>query len=415
MRQRIKRVMPKILDSPIQSFFLILSPSTLIKQAIIRMAEAQTSCIIVVEDQEMIGIVTERDVVKITTNNLLDSNSTLGEMMTKNVITRKVSETKDIFALSRFLRRNKIRHLPVLGENNQIEGVVTPQSIRNVLKPEYLLRYIRVKEVITKKVIHGLIDDSILIISQKMASQNVSCVVIINPQNFFPIGIITERDIVQFYSLGLDFAQVSAQTVMSTPLFTVQPQNSLWNVHKLMEQVKIRRLVVTQATGKLMGIVTQTQLLKMLDPTEMYQVMQQMQEIIDRQTNQLQQLNQELQIKNTELAHLSTVDELTQIVNRRQLNKFLDYEWQRLLNLRKPLSVIMCDVDNFKAYNDVYGHLAGDQCLIKIAQTLRAVTRQSSDLVARYGGEEFTIVLPNTCLNGAERVAKTNLLKMEFS
>jgi len=127
----------------------------------------------------------------------------------------------------------------------------------------------------------------------------------------------------------------------------------------------------------------------------------------------LQQLNQELQIKNTELAHLSTVDELTQIVNRRQLNKFLDYEWQRLLNLRKPLSVIMCDVDNFKAYNDVYGHLAGDQCLIKIAQTLRAVTRQSSDLVARYGGEEFTIVLPNTCLNGAERVAKTILSQIQ--
>lgn len=141
--------------------------------------------------------------------------------------------------------------------------------------------------------------------------------------------------------------------------------------------------------------------------------MQQMQDIIDRQTSELNLLNQELRLANQELSRLSTLDELTQIVNRRQLINFLNREWEHLSALKKPLSAIMCDVDNFKAYNDTYGHLAGDECLIKIAQVLRNCTRQNADLVARYGGEEFAIILPNTDIKGAERVAQKIMAEVQ--
>ena len=248
---------------------------------------------------------------------------------------------------------------------------------------------------------------------KKMMIHRVSCVVIVDSSTLFPLGIMTERDIVRFQNLGLDFSQVCAQSVMSKPLSTVQPQESLWLVHQKMQKLRVRRLVVTKPTGELAGIITQTQMLKTLDPSEMYQVMQQMQEIIDRQTSELHKLNQQLEIKNTELAYLSIVDELTQIVNRRKLNEFLDLEWERLGNQGKPLSVIMCDVDHFKAYNDTYGHLAGDECLVKIAQTLRAITRRTSDLVARYGGEEFVVVLTDTDNIGAERVARNILTEIQ--
>ncbi len=396
-------------DTPIQTSFLSLPPSISIKKAIEMMAESRASCAIIIENNKLLGIFTERDVVRITTNTNLVGTLTLAELMTKEVITLKISETEDIFALSRLFSRNRIRHLPVIDEQNQVVGVVTPHSIRNLLKPEYLLRYVRVMEVMSQQVIHGLPSDSILVVAQQMAIHRISCVVIVEPKTLSPIGVLTERDVVRFHKLNLDFTQVPAKDVMSTPLSTMYPHDSLWSVHQRMQELNVRRLVITHPTGELAGIVTQTQMLKMLDPTEMYHVMEQMQGIIDQQTNELQQLNDKLQIANVELEHLSSVDELTQIVNRRQLNQFLAHEWERLANLGKPLSLIMCDVDHFKAYNDTYGHLAGDECLIKIANALRQATRQVSDLVARYGGEEFVVVLPSTNGSGAERVAKSIL------
>ncbi len=83
-------------------------------------------------------------------------------------------------------------------------------------------------------------------------------------ESFKPLGIVTERDIVQCQSLGIDFEKVSAQEVMSFPLSTVKPQDSLWAVNQLMEKLRVRRLVVTESNGELAGIVTQTQ---MLQPT----------------------------------------------------------------------------------------------------------------------------------------------------
>jgi diguanylate cyclase (GGDEF)-like protein len=405
--------LPEPPDVPIQSSFLALPPSTPLKQAIAQMVETRASCVLIIENQTLLGIFTERDIVRITAKADLVEYLAISELMTRNVITLQVSETQDIFALSQRLSKNRIRHLPILNEHNQVVGIVTPHSIRNLLKPEYLLRYIRVLDVMSPHVIQGESHDSILTLAQRMAEHRVSCIVIIDSQTAFPVGIVTEYDIVRSHKLGLDIAQVSAQTLMSTPLETMQPQDSLWSVHRRMQELNIRRLVITHPTGKLAGIVTQTQMLKMLDPTEMYHVMQQMQQVIDQQTHELQQLNQTLQALNAELDCLSTIDELTRLMNRRRFNEFLAHEWQRLAHLGKPLSLIMCDVDCFKSYNDTYGHLAGDECLVQIAQALRDVTRQSSDLVARYGGEEFAVVLPNTDSHGAESVAKKILTQIQ--
>ena len=99
------------------------------------------------------------------------------------------------------------------------------------------------------------------------------------------------------------------------------------------------------------------------------------------------------------------MDELTQVMNRRRFNEYFEQQWQRLKVAQKPLSLIICDIDDFKLYNDIYGHVPGDRCLVKVAQALQQSTRQTIDLVARYGGEEFAIILPNCNLKGAKRVA----------
>ncbi len=114
----------------------------------------------------------------------------------------------------------------------------------------------------------------------------------------------------------------------------------------------------------------------------------------------------QLQTANQELERLATIDDLTQVANRRRLDAFLQQEWQRLARSQHSLSLILCDVDYFKCYNDRLGHQAGDRCLQHIAHLLSQAVGRPTDLVARYGGEEFAIVLPETDSAGALHIAQ---------
>jgi diguanylate cyclase (GGDEF)-like protein len=102
----------------------------------------------------------------------------------------------------------------------------------------------------------------------------------------------------------------------------------------------------------------------------------------------------------------ATTDALTQIANRRGFDEFLRLAWQQLQNEQAPLALILCDVDEFKIYNDHYGHVAGDLCLKQIADALQRSVKPDIDCVARYGGEELAVVLPHTPLSGAISVVE---------
>ncbi len=106
------------------------------------------------------------------------------------------------------------------------------------------------------------------------------------------------------------------------------------------------------------------------------------------------------------LQTLSEVDELTQLANRRSFQEHLATEWQRAMRSRSQISLILCDVDYFKLYNDSYGHPQGDECLRQVARAIGQAVRRPDDLAARYGGEEFVILLPNTDSKGAQQVAR---------
>jgi diguanylate cyclase (GGDEF)-like protein len=121
--------------------------------------------------------------------------------------------------------------------------------------------------------------------------------------------------------------------------------------------------------------------------------------LIKSQLNELQQANQNLQL-------LANLDSLTKLSNRRGFDDYIQKEWDRMRRIKAPLSLIMCDVDFFKNYNDRYLHPNGDKCLIKVAMAMRNTVRRSGDLVARYGGEEFAVILPNTDALGAVSVAE---------
>jgi diguanylate cyclase (GGDEF)-like protein len=122
---------------------------------------------------------------------------------------------------------------------------------------------------------------------------------------------------------------------------------------------------------------------------------------------QVQERTIALQQANYELERLATLDSLTQIANRRRFDLYIEQEWQRLAREQQPLSLILCDIDYFKRYNDHYGHLMGDDCLQQVAQQMAAVIKRPADLLARYGGEEFAVILPQTGRWGAVQVAES--------
>jgi diguanylate cyclase (GGDEF)-like protein len=105
------------------------------------------------------------------------------------------------------------------------------------------------------------------------------------------------------------------------------------------------------------------------------------------------------------LGKLARIDGLTEIPNRREFDRMLEIEWLRAIRSGEPLSLLMLDIDNFKAYNDGYGHDAGDECIRQVALTIQASMRRGADFAARYGGEEFVCVLPDTDRDGALALA----------
>ncbi len=100
------------------------------------------------------------------------------------------------------------------------------------------------------------------------------------------------------------------------------------------------------------------------------------------------------------------MDELTQLPNRRHLLAYLDRMWRQMMRQGLPLSLLMCDVDFFKSFNDLYGHHAGDICLYQVARGIANSIHRPTDMASRYGGEEFVVVLPNTDRQGALQVAE---------
>ena len=121
---------------------------------------------------------------------------------------------------------------------------------------------------------------------------------------------------------------------------------------------------------------------------------------------ELEDANRALDRVNGRLEFLATHDELTRVANRRHFNQVLEKTWHVARRQRSPISLILCDIDYFKQYNDTYGHIEGDTCLQRVAGTFSKVLKRPSDLAARYGGEEFAVILPDTDVAGATLVAR---------
>ena len=308
-----------ISSSPIEAVInrspLTVSPEALLREAIELMTrksvdlsnpifqhqKENSSCVLVIEQKKLVGLITERDIVKLTARQMNLEGITVAEVMTRNLITLQESEIKDTLTILSLLRSHRIRHLPVVTTENKLVGLIDHYNIRQALQPFDLLRVKQVADVMTTSVIYISPDASLRDVVNLMNERGISCVVIAKQTRegiCQPAGIVTERDIVKFQSLELDLDELKAETVMSYPLYCINPQDSLWAASQAMEQRRVRHLIVRGNSGELIGIVTQTTLLRAVDPMELHKLIQ----ILKQRVNQLQnQTVQLLEERNVEL------------------------------------------------------------------------------------------------------------------
>ncbi|MBD1829017.1 CBS domain-containing protein [Microcoleus vaginatus GB1-A2] len=314
----------------------VLPPDTPLKVAIAAMTQASASCILIAQGQQLLGIFTERDVVKITASEIPLAGMVISEVMTENPIAISLDKAGNIFRVLSILRSKRIRHLPLTDKRGNLLGAITCESIRQILKPGDLLKMWRAEEIMTTEVIVTSTSTSVLEVAKQMTTQRKSCIVICTDSDNKrqkPVGIITESDIVKFQVSGLDFAGTPAAAAMSFPLMLLQVKATLWQAHQFMLQQGIRRLVVVDEGGYLAGIVTQSTLLHALDPVEMQANVELLQETVAEKIQELKKVNEQLQ---KEALRRTEVEEQLRLLNK-SLEKETKQRTLELINTNSQL------------------------------------------------------------------------------
>ncbi|MBW4668340.1 MAG: PAS domain S-box protein [Cyanomargarita calcarea GSE-NOS-MK-12-04C] len=276
---------------------LTITQDALVKEALALMSQTDSRGIVVLAEANSnsrpIGLFTEQDVVRLAAERVDLGSVSVASVMNKQFVSITETEAEDIFAVVNQIKQHQIRHLTVVGETGDFVGIITPQTIEDMIHPVDLLTKKQVTEVMSSGVISAKSSDSILYVAQLMSLKQVSCVVIVDSQ-LNPVGIITEHDIVQLSHIELDLAHTAAAIVMSTPLLPIRGSDSLWAADQMMQKHRVRRLVVSNNGGELLGIITQAKMLETINPLEMYESLKILQDLVADKTSELKLLNQQV-------------------------------------------------------------------------------------------------------------------------
>ncbi|MBW4510568.1 MAG: CBS domain-containing protein [Scytonematopsis contorta HA4267-MV1] len=363
-------------------------------------SKRQNSCALVMEEKNLLGIFTEKDIIQYTAINSNFKEITVGSVMTKQVITLPLEAFRDIFGPLFLFRRYGIRHLPIIGELGELVGVVTNDSLRDVLQPADFLKLRRVSEVMTTPVLTTDMKTSVLDVVRLMAQHRVSCVVI--TQNIeddegdirvVPVGIVTERDVVKFQEQQFDLFATPVRKVMSTPLLLLSPEDSLWKAHEEMLRLGVRRLVVSWDWGRGAGIITMTNLLRVLDPIETSGIrdlcersviqndVEKLEHIFQQNNKALNQLRTLLSETEINLKTVAEVMQTMEVSNQSQLQSVLE-NLQLMQNIVQDLDERsqIANGDNYQNDDADVDNLTLTQKSVKLGQKTnqRKIRRRAS-------------------------------------
>ena len=251
------------------------------------------------ELRQLRGILTERDIVRLTATQQDLAAIKVREVMSSKVVTLKKSALSDISTALSILNQHQIQHLPIVSDRNQIEGIISFNSIYQAIHPSNLLKFRLVAEVMNTKVLHTRAATTVLELSRLMWENYQSYVVITETeachQQPIPIGMVTERDIIKLQLQRLDIACIEVGRVMSQPLESINASDPLLLAQQKMNQLGVDRLVVVGEQGEVQGVVTQLDMLQAIDTEELCNVIATLQQQLQQQTQKIRQANQNLQ------------------------------------------------------------------------------------------------------------------------
>ncbi|KJS03026.1 MAG: hypothetical protein VR65_01850 [Desulfobulbaceae bacterium BRH_c16a] len=254
MKKRIKDIFrPEI---------FAVSPDTPAAVAMDIMREKNISCIVIVEEDQPVGIFTERDIVSYMVEQEPGfTNISIAKVMTPDVHT--VTPDVMLYEAYSVLTENLIRHLVVVDHENKAIGVITLSDLLDHLEYDYLARNCTVGQIMNTFKVTATAYDTVYSAAKAMADKAL-CFLIVSRQ-LQPLGVITERDIAHFATEGIDIENTMIKDVMSTPVFTIEPDQSAFVAAEKMHEYDIRHLVVVNGAGKAVGVVTQSDLIRGLE------------------------------------------------------------------------------------------------------------------------------------------------------
>lgn len=229
--------------------------------ATLMMGKHKISCIIAVENKKPVGIFTERDFIRVIHGNRSIAGLTVSDVMRSPVI--KTSIDASLYEAYELIETNGIRHLVIVDSKGRLAGVATQTDIMKHLGMESFIEVKDISKIMSKNVVTVQKTAAVEDILSKMVAHSISCVVI--EERMRPAGIITERDIVRLYTEGYDTAKLRAGDVMRSPVETIPIGMPVHKAVSLMNHKKIRRLVVADRRKKIVGIVTQTDVIKKVE------------------------------------------------------------------------------------------------------------------------------------------------------
>jgi len=282
---------------------LTVSPDTCLSDAMRMMSKAQSSCVLpglelalntilmsearasglmIVDGTQLLGVFTERDALRAIVSGQDLIRVRMADLVHRPLLALTESDGQTVFTALSQLRQHRIQHLPVVDEQMQWLGIVTPASIRQSLQLDELLKSKSLVEIVSPSVVNASATTSILKLAQRMVEQDVDCVVLTDDTDDSPVGLILERHVLQLWSLGLDLSQIQAQAVMSAPFLDFAASESALVAYWRMQQAKVQRFGVYGDQGDLLGVVSPTSFLETLDLNEMRSAVKDLQRSIEQ-------------------------------------------------------------------------------------------------------------------------------------
>jgi diguanylate cyclase (GGDEF)-like protein/PAS domain S-box-containing protein len=498
------------ISSIISRDVITLSPDESLRSAIEKMHSGGVSCIVITEDKKPAGILTERDVVRLIGKNIDLDMTRLTSVMKGPVVT--VSEEVGIPEAANIMAEKGLRRLVIVDKDRIISGIVTQTDIIRNMSIDSFISLKRVEQVMNRRIISVSRKEKLLNAVEIMVENRISCVVVVEDNK--PVGIITERDITG--AVSEKRISESVEEIMTSSVITAHKDISLYDAKRLMVRNNFRRLIIVDPGDNVIGIITQTDimrdlrsgyialledllqeksrelieseikyrtlveqslegimiiqegLIKFVNPTLLNILNYREEEMVGMDvfsfvftdhrgllSENLRKLPDGRKVKapfelrmlhkdddrafmevlttmiqyqgkpailatlrditdkkktEEELKRLVITDDLTGLFNQRFFHIQFPKEIEKVKRYGRSLSILLIDIDRFKNYNDKYGHWEGDQVLKRLGDLLMKNVR-TIDVAFRYGGEEFTVLLPETrCDNAllvAERIRKS--------